>query len=102
MTTAFSKIAFWEGISLLLLLFVAMPFKYLLNLPVFVQYIGMAHGILFLLYIVMALYLSVIEKWTLSKVALVCFLSVVPFGVFYNGLHKPKTAKNNSSFKETN
>ncbi|MCR9183742.1 MAG: DUF3817 domain-containing protein, partial [Flavobacteriaceae bacterium] len=47
MIKIFKVVAFWEGISLLLLLFFAMPLKYIWDLPVFVSVIGMAHGILF-------------------------------------------------------
>ena len=42
-----------EGISFLLLLGVAMPIKYIWGNPVFVKYIGMGHGVLFVLFLVM-------------------------------------------------
>ncbi|GGD23903.1 DUF3817 domain-containing protein [Flavobacterium orientale] len=79
----FKKIAFWEGISLIVLLFIAMPFKYFLDIPILVKYIGMAHGILFILYIVIALRLSFLEKWPFSKLLIVSFASIIPFGTFY-------------------
>jgi integral membrane protein len=40
-----------EGISYLVLLFIAMPLKYFADLPIFVQIFGMAHGILFVLFV---------------------------------------------------
>ena len=40
-----------EGISALLLFFVAMPMKYMLDMPLAVKYTGWAHGVLFMLYI---------------------------------------------------
>jgi integral membrane protein len=44
----FRIVAFWEGISFLLLLFVAMPLKYGLGIDVAVRIVGMTHGVLFL------------------------------------------------------
>lgn len=41
-----------EGISFLLLLFIAMPVKYMMDNPILVKYIGMGHGILFVLFLV--------------------------------------------------
>ena len=38
-------IGYLEGTSFLLLLFIAMPLKYMLDIPEGVKYIGMAHGI---------------------------------------------------------
>ena len=41
-----------EGISFLLLLFIAMPMKYMLDNPVLVKYVGMGHGVLFMLFLI--------------------------------------------------
>ena len=82
MLKIFKPVAFLEGISLLLLLFVAMPLKYFLNMPEMVRIVGMAHGILFIAYIVLATVLKVEEKWSLKKYLLVCIASVIPFGTF--------------------
>ena len=41
-----------EGISFLLLLFIAMPVKYMMDNPILVKYIGMGHGVLFVLFLV--------------------------------------------------
>ena len=51
-------IGWWEGVSFLLLLGVAMPLKYFADWPLGVRYVGMAHGILFLLYVVAAIQAS--------------------------------------------
>ena len=48
----FRIVAFWEGISYLLLLFVAMPLKYGLGIDMAVRIVGLAHGVLFLGYCV--------------------------------------------------
>lgn len=79
----FKIIALLEGISLLALLFFAMPMKYIFANPLFVKYIGMAHGLLFILYIALAILLKVEQKWDFKKLGIVCIASVVPFGTFY-------------------
>ena len=40
--------AFLEGVSYILLLFIAVPIKYLLNEALFVKILGMPHGIYFI------------------------------------------------------
>ena len=48
------KIFHWTGaleaISYLLLFFVAMPLKYLWQMPIFVRWVGLFHGIFFILF----------------------------------------------------
>jgi integral membrane protein len=83
MIRIFKIIALLEGISLLLLLFFAMPMKYIHEQPIFVKTIGMAHGVLFIAYILLAIMLKIEEKWDLKKFAVVCLASVLPFGTFY-------------------
>ncbi|MBS7786868.1 DUF3817 domain-containing protein [Flavobacterium sp. CYK-55] len=79
----FKKIAFFEGLSLLLLLFFAMPMKYILEQPQYVRVIGMAHGLLFIAYIGLAIFCKSEEKWSNKIFAIICLASVVPFGTFY-------------------
>jgi len=50
----FRKIAIAEGISFLLLLFVAMPLKYFANMPLAVKIMGGIHGVLFVAFVVLA------------------------------------------------
>lgn len=83
MTQPFKLIAKLEGISLLLLFFFAMPMKYLVGNPIYVRTIGMAHGLLFIAYIFLAIYLKIEENWKARKMAEVMLASVVPFGTFY-------------------
>lgn len=79
----FKIIALLEGISLLALLFFAMPMKYLFGNPMFVKHIGMAHGLLFILYIALTILLKVEQKWNMKKFGIICLASIVPFGTFY-------------------
>ena len=52
MLKLFRVIAFFEGISYILLLFIAVPIKYIFDDPTYVKLLGMPHGILFMIYII--------------------------------------------------
>jgi integral membrane protein len=77
-------LAFLEGISLLILMFIAVPYKYLWQNPSLVKSIGPIHGGLFLFFIFETLRVGVEQHWkfqeTTWKVILAC---LVPFGTFY-------------------
>ena len=47
----FRMTALAEGSSFLILLFIAMPMKYVMGMPRVVTVVGAIHGILFLLYV---------------------------------------------------
>jgi integral membrane protein len=79
----FKIISTLEAISFLLLLGIAMPLKYIWDLPLMVQTVGMAHGVLFLLYIAGAVYVSQKLNWTMKQLAIAVFCSILPFGPFY-------------------
>ena len=79
----FRKISFLEGVSFLLLLGIAMPLKYIWNMPEMVQYVGMAHGILFILYIIGAYLLYQQLNWSFKTLFIVVLCSILPFGPFY-------------------
>ncbi|HEX9979124.1 MAG TPA: DUF3817 domain-containing protein [Flavobacterium sp.] len=83
MTSVFKFVALLEGLSLLILLFFAMPMKYMAGEPMFVRTIGMAHGILFIGYIILAVMLKSEQSWSWKKFTEVSAASVVPFGTFY-------------------
>lgn len=75
-------IAWSEGISFLLF-GISMPLKYGLDITQPNYFIGMAHGVLFILYNLMILRTASKNKWNLKQVIFLCFLSLVPFGTFY-------------------
>ncbi len=79
----FRLIAFFEGLSYLLLLFIAVPIKYSLGDPSYVKMLGMPHGILFVAYIGFALFMRAEKEWNLKTLAVVLVASVLPFGTFY-------------------
>ncbi len=75
--------AFFEGISFLLLLGVAMPMKYAYDDPSLVKSIGMAHGILFVLYVINLGIVHFQYKWNLLISIKAFIASFIPFGTFY-------------------
>ena len=79
----FAKVAFWEGISYLVLLFIAMPLKYQFGQPDAVRVVGMAHGVLFVLFCGVLGDLLRKQKLTLSFAFFAFFMSLIPFGTFY-------------------
>jgi integral membrane protein len=77
-------IAFLEGISLLVLIFIAMPMKHYFNDASLSKFLGPVHGAIFLLFLFNTLSIGVEQNWkfkiTTWKVILACF---IPFGTFY-------------------
>lgn len=71
-----------EGISFLVLLGIAMPLKYMAGRPTAVSVVGMAHGILFVLYGLAVLHVWVARRWPVEKALLAVMAAVVPFGPF--------------------
>jgi integral membrane protein len=79
----FRVVAKIEGISFIILLFIAMPLKYMMGIPEATKIIGMIHGGLFIWYIYAQFIASQEEKWGSKFNALAFALSLVPFGTFY-------------------
>lgn len=78
----FRTVAIFEGISFLLLLFIAMPLKYAANIPEAVDIMGWIHGILFITYMFTGLHVKIEHNWSLKKTALAVVASIIPFGPF--------------------
>lgn len=82
-------IGYLEGTSFLLLLCIAMPLKYMLDIPEGVKYIGMAHGILFITYIIILIGSAIKMKMPLWAIPAGVLGSLLPFGPFiFNHLLK--------------
>ena len=75
-------IGFLEGISFIVLLFIAMPLKYFAGWPDAVRVVGMAHGVLFLAYIGAIVPALLDHRWPLSRAAWLVLASLLPFGPF--------------------
>ena len=81
--TAFRWIANLEGISFLVLILIAMPLKYIWDKPWMVQQVGMAHGVLFVAYVIAVIVVKRELGWNVGQTLLALLLSFVPFGTFY-------------------
>ncbi len=79
----FRIVAFLEGISYILLLFIATPVKYFGDDPQYVKMLGMPHGILFMLYVILAYMLKTENDWFKTNFKFVLLASIIPFGTFY-------------------
>ncbi len=88
----FRIVAFLEGVSYILLLFIATPIKYLLDDPQYVKLLGMPHGLLFMGYIILAFMLKKDMGWTGKQFRNVLLASIIPFGTFYIDKKYLKTA----------
>jgi integral membrane protein len=77
----FRIVAFWEGISYLLLLFVAMPLKYGMGIDAAVRVVGMAHGVLFIAYV--ATLALAWGRLGTNRGVQAFVLSLIPFGTFW-------------------
>ncbi|MFA4976343.1 DUF3817 domain-containing protein [Sphingobacterium paramultivorum] len=77
-------LSYLEGISLLILVFIAVPLKYWGQQPMLVKALGPIHGMLFLWFIISTLSVGIERHWrfrqTTWKVLLAC---LIPFGTFY-------------------
>lgn len=71
-----------EGISYLLLLGIAMPLKYIFKIPSFIYPVGLAHGILFTLFVIFAFIVGFQLKWSLKIILLALISSLLPLGTF--------------------
>ncbi|CUS36672.1 DUF3817 domain-containing protein [Candidatus Nitrospira nitrificans] len=83
----FRMTALAEGSSFLLLLFVAMPMKYVMGMPRVVTVVGAIHGILFLAYVAQLVTLRSPHQWD-NRFSFAAFLaSLLPFGPFIFDKH---------------
>ena len=78
----FRKISLAEGSSFLVLLLVAMPLKYLADMPLMVKYVGWLHGVLFILYVFQLLYLSTELKWKFTRIVSYFIAALLPIAPF--------------------
>ncbi len=85
MTKLFKFTAIAEGISYLVLFFNMLVIKPT-NLDLYKTLlfpIGMAHGVLFIGYVMLAFVIYNSQKWSLKELAIVQLASLLPFATFY-------------------
>lgn len=74
-------LAVLEGISYLML-GLTMPLKYMYEMPMPNKIVGMAHGVLFIAYIIFVFLVNQEVKWKFSTLFWAYFASLLPFGTF--------------------
>lgn len=79
----FRKIAFAEGVSTVILFFIAMPLKYVAGMPEAVTYVGWIHGLLFIAYVGMLIFAAGKLEWQKKRVAIFFLAAWVPFAPFW-------------------
>ena len=72
-----------EGISYIILLFIAMPMKYSFGIPMATKVVGMLHGVLVFAFIYQIIEAKKEAGFTLQETAIYSILSLIPFGSFY-------------------
>ncbi|QSQ21575.1 DUF3817 domain-containing protein [Pyxidicoccus parkwayensis] len=78
----FRAVALLEGLSFVILLFVAMPLKHLAGMPLAVRVVGLAHGLLFVLFLFTLMEVAIAYRWSFARVAGAFVSSLLPFGTF--------------------
>ncbi|MDD2789519.1 MAG: DUF3817 domain-containing protein [Sulfurimonas sp.] len=71
-----------EGYSYLLLLFIAMPLKYIFGFALAVKIVGMLHGVLFIALLILLVLASQKAKWGAKQSAIFFIASLIPFATF--------------------
>jgi integral membrane protein len=71
-----------EGTSFLVLLFIAMPLKYAAGMPLAVKLAGWAHGVLFMIYLLVLGHSASTLRWPLMRVGAAFMAGLLPFGPF--------------------
>ena len=83
MKSFFRIIAFLEGLSYIMLISIGLYYKYFLNNELYVKILGMPHGVLFVLYVILAAILKKQQNWNKKDFLIILFASLFPFGTFY-------------------
>jgi integral membrane protein len=71
---------FIEGASLLVLLFIAMPLKYMAGVPEAVTIVGSLHGFFFVIYVLAIGYTTLKIRWHFKWAAGALAVAFIPFG----------------------
>jgi integral membrane protein len=76
-------LAYVVGTGLVVLVLIAMPLKYFAGQPALTTIVGIAHGYLFMVYLLVTFDLARRARWRLTRVALVGLAGTIPFLSFY-------------------
>ena len=83
MLKLFRITAILEGISYLLIFGLTMPLKYWAEIGGPNKVVGMVHGILFILFVILAGIVCWVKKWSIKRFLIFFIASLLPFGTFY-------------------
>ncbi len=72
-----------EGISFIILIFIAMPLKYSFGYPIATKIVGMIHGILVFAFLYQIYEAKKEAGFTLKETGFYTLMSLIPFGSFY-------------------
>ena len=94
----FRVVSLVEGISTIVLFLVAMPMKYLLDIPLAVKIAGPLHGALFLRYVGMLVSTWASQGWRLRMFIVGLLAAIPPFGtlLFDHYMVKPRVVSTDS------
>jgi len=98
----FRIVAYLEGWSFLILLFVAMPLKYMMGIFIATKIVGMLHGVLFIWFIIALFGAAKEQKWGIKFSILSFIASIIPFGTFFLDKKLKPMDSNNSVFGTSN
>lgn len=91
-------LAWIEGISYLILLFIAMPMKYFAEQPQLVSITGMIHGVLFVIFCITAVQAKIELNSSMRWLLRMLLTAFIPFGMILadRWIETPKEATINS------
>ena len=76
------KVALAEAVSFLVLMGVAMPLKYFMDIPMAVKVVGWIHGVLFVIFCGALLQTMIVAKWPFLRSLMIFVAALLPFGPF--------------------
>lgn len=80
---AYRVMAWITGVVLLVLVLVAMPLKYFFGQPQLTAIVGVGHGFLYMVYIVVTLLLAERGRWKPLDALVVLAAGTIPFASFF-------------------
>ncbi len=95
--TRFRVMATVVGIGLLILVFVAMPLRYLGDYPTFSEHFSPVHGALYMVYLVTVVDLGRRVDWSLARTVGVMVAGAVPFLSFVVERRRVREIRESSS-----
>jgi integral membrane protein len=75
--------AYIVGTLLVILVFVGVPLEHFAGRPAVAAVVGVAHGVLYIVYLATVLQLAIARRWRPDKILLVFAAGLVPFLTFY-------------------